>query len=111
MTEAKNYTEAQTRYSKGIKKLENRKLEAKHGTIKALWFGFGAFGLIGWSVVLPTIGGTLLGIWLDEKIPEKFSWTLSLLFTGLFAGCLNAWHWIDKENKQIGEQQLNNNKK
>jgi ATP synthase protein I len=27
-----------------------------------------------------------------------------LLIIGLAIGCLNAWHWVTKENKEIGEE-------
>ena len=40
-------------------------------------------GLIGWSVVVPTLLGAALGIWLDERHPGAHSWTLALLVAGL----------------------------
>ena len=40
-------------------------------------------GLIGWSVVVPTLLGAALGIWLDKHHPGKHSWTLALLVAGL----------------------------
>ena len=64
-------------------------------------------GLIGWSVVVPTLLGAALGIWLDNRHPGKHSWTLALLVAGLVVGCLNAWHWVDKEDKEMREDQEN----
>jgi len=61
-------------------------------------------GLIGWSVVVPTLAGVALGIWLDKHHPGGHSWTLMLLVIGLAIGCLNAWHWVARENKEIGEE-------
>ena len=78
---------------------ETRKLQA-HRT-RIIWSGLGLFGLVGWSIVVPTLLGTMLGIWLDKHHPAHHSWTLSLLIIGLCAGCWNAWHWIDKENQKI----------
>ncbi|AEF98944.1 AtpZ/AtpI family protein [Methylomonas methanica] len=65
----------------------------KHG----LWFGLGMFGLVGWSVAIPTVLGIALGIWLDRKWPGPPSWTLTLLFLGVILGCRNAWYWIERE--------------
>jgi ATP synthase protein I len=65
-------------------------------------------GLIGWSVVVPTLLGALLGIWLDKSNPGSFSWTLSLLVIGLVIGCLNAWRWVTKEEKEMREEQEDN---
>ena len=59
-------------------------------------------GLIGWSVVIPTLLGAALGIWLDKRNSGTHSWTLMLLVIGLIIGCLNAWHWVAKEDKEFG---------
>lgn len=63
----------------------------------SVWFGLGMFGLIGWSIAVPTLGGIALGIWLDEHWPGEVSWTLTLLFAGLMLGCVNAWRWVKHE--------------
>ncbi|MFP7571385.1 AtpZ/AtpI family protein [Marivita sp. S2033] len=59
--------------------------------------GFGTFGMIGWSVAVPTVGGALLGLWLDRVAPQEFSWTLALLLAGVVLGAAIAWGWIGKE--------------
>ena len=61
-------------------------------------------GLIGWSVAVPTLGGILLGVWLDRRYPGAFSWTLALLFAGLFIGCANAWYWVDQQDKAMHDE-------
>jgi ATP synthase protein I len=58
-------------------------------------------GMIGWSVVVPAVLGALFGVWLDKKYPQTFSWTLTLLIAGLVTGSLIAWHWVDKEDKEM----------
>jgi len=85
-----------------------RKLRARrHGT-RTVWFGMGMMGLIGWSVVVPTLLGTALGIWLDNRHSGSHSWTLMLLVIGLVIGCLNAWHWVTKEDREMREEQEDN---
>ena len=85
-----------------------RKLKAR-GSTQGVWFGLGMMGLIGWSVVVPTLLGAALGIWLDSHHPGKHGWTLALLIGGLSLGCLNAWHWVAKESKAIRNGQDDNN--
>ncbi len=81
-----------------------RKLRARRNGSRGVWFGLGMMGLVGWSVVVPTLLGTALGIWLDAHHPDAtHSWTLALLVAGLVLGCANAWHWVAKENRRIGE--------
>ena len=87
-----------------------RKLKARRNATQGVWFGLGMMGLIGWSVVVPTLLGTGLGIWLDNRHPGSHSWTLMLLVIGLVVGCLNAWHWVDKEDKEMRDEQENNDK-
>lgn len=80
-----------------------RKLEARRNP-GHVWFGLGMMGLIGWSVVVPTLAGAALGLWLDEHHPGTHVWTLALLMAGLVLGCLNAWHWVTKEDKAMREK-------
>jgi len=81
-----------------------RKLKAKREH-RSVWSGLGMFGLIGWSIVVPTLSGTALGIWLDRKYPQTFSWALTLLILGLFLGCLLAWQWVENEHNDINEEE------
>jgi ATP synthase protein I len=80
-----------------------RKLKARRNPGRGVWFGLGMMGLVGWSVVVPTLLGAALGIWLDKRYAGSHSWTLALLVAGLALGCLNAWHWVAKEDKEMGE--------
>jgi len=81
------------------------KLKARRNPAPGVWFGLGMMGLIGWSVVVPTLGGAALGLWLDQRHPGAHSWTLALLVAGLAIGCLNAWHWVANEDKAMSEEQ------
>ena len=83
----------------------HRKLKARRHPAASVWFGLGMMGLIGWSVAIPTLLGAALGIWLDQHHPGRHPWTLALLAAGLAIGCFNAWHWVDKEDKAIQEEQ------
>lgn len=82
-----------------------RKLKARRDAGQGVWFGLGMMGLIGWSVVVPTLLGAALGIWLDQHYPGKHAWTLALLMAGLALGCLNAWHWVAKEDREMRDEQ------
>lgn len=85
-----------------------RKLRAKRNETQGVWFGLGMMGLIGWSVVVPTLLGAASGIWLDSHYPGSHSWTLTLLIIGLVIGCLNAWRWVEKEDKEMRGGQKSN---
>jgi len=59
--------------------------------------GIGTFGMIGWSIAVPSVGGAFLGLWLDRVAPQNFSWTIALLLGGVVVGGFIAWGWIAKE--------------
>ena len=82
-----------------------RKLKARRNPSASVYFGLGMMGLVGWSVVIPTLLGTALGVWLDKRHPGTHSWTLALLVAGLALGSLNAWHWVAKEDKAMREEE------
>ncbi len=82
-----------------------RKLRARRNPAPGVWFGLGMMGLIGWSVVVPTLLGAALGLWLDKNHPGAHQWTLALLVAGLAVGCLNAWHWVAKEDRAMRDEQ------
>lgn len=84
---------------------ETRKLRSQRKVMRTVWSGFGMFGLVGWSVVVPTLLGAMLGLWLDRHYPARHSWTLALLVAGLCLGCWNAWHWMTKEHRAMQQEQ------
>lgn len=63
-----------------------------------VWFGVSTFGIIGWSIAVPTLLGLALGVWLDKRLDGDVSWTIALLLAGLTLGCFNAWHWVSEQN-------------
>ena len=97
-----------TAFSREVGAKAARKLKARRYSTPGVWFGLGMMGLIGWSVVVPTLLGAAFGIWLDKRHPGSHSWTLALLVAGLAIGCFNAWIWIAKEDKAMREEQENN---
>lgn len=89
--------------------LETRKLRARRDQGQGVWYGLGMFGMIGWSVTVPGLVGTALGVWLDRHHPQSFSWTLSLLLAGLVAGCFTAWAWVASEGHEPAKKLPDNN--
>jgi ATP synthase protein I len=74
-----------------------RKMRARRQRSENLLYWLGIFGLVGWSVALPTLLGIAVGISLDRAAPGRISWTLTCLFLGLTLGCANAWYAVRKE--------------
>ncbi len=96
---------SESEFSQQVGDMAARKLKAQRHVTKTVWSGLGMMGLIGWSVAMPTVLGAALGLWLDKRYPNEHSWTLMLLVAGLCLGCFNAWRWIDKEDKEIHQNE------
>lgn len=78
---------------------EARKLKARQEKHGSIWFGLGMFGMVGWSVAVPTLIGIAIGCWLDAKFESQISWCLTFLFVGIGVGAAIAWNWLKKEGR------------
>jgi len=97
--EPKSPHEAARKITEEVGRKAERKLRARGGRHRSVWFGLGMFGLVGWSVAVPALAGIGLGIWLDSKFENGISWTLSFMAIGIVVGCLNAWYWVKREGR------------
>ncbi|MDY0249535.1 MAG: ATPase F0F1 [Pseudomonas sp.] len=89
MTEKDNASEAIRRRAQ---RMQHMRDEPKYSPLN----GLGVFGVIGWSVAIPTVGGAFLGLWLNRVAPQSFSWPIALILGGVVLGAMVAWSWIDK---------------
>ncbi|XZE55063.1 AtpZ/AtpI family protein [Planctomycetaceae bacterium SH139] len=100
-------SEKQSGFQQQVGTKAKRKLKAQRSPHQGVWFGLGMMGLIGWSIVVPTLLGAAIGAWLDRKHAASHSWTLTLLIAGLLIGCWSAWQWVAKEDKAMRDEQEN----
>lgn len=82
-----------------IARKAQRMEESRRRRRESVWYGLGMFGLVGWSVAVPIVAGTALGIWIDQRWPGEVSWTLTLLIAGAGLGAFNAWYWVQREGR------------
>jgi ATP synthase protein I len=65
---------------------------------ESIWAWLGTFGLVGWTVVVPTLGGLALGLFLDDRVDGPVSFTITLLVAGAALGSVLAWYWVRQES-------------
>lgn len=63
-----------------------------------------------WNLVLPIVGGALLGRYLDDRLGRDYAWTLSLLALGVLVAFGNLYtlyveHGFKRKSSQ-GEEPL-----
>lgn len=83
-----------------VERKERRKLRAQAEGKRSIAHGFGMFGMVGWSVAVPTLLGIALGVWIDSRSGSRYSWTLMLMVIGLVMGAVNAWYWVSRESER-----------
>lgn len=86
-------------FARQIDTKARRKIKGRRERQRSPWFWAGMFGLVGWSVAIPTAIGVYLGIKLDRWYPGGFSWPLTGVVVGITLGCLNAWFWVKRESR------------
>ena len=93
----------ETAFSQEIGERETRKLRLRARGVQSAWSGFGMFGLIGWSVAVPTLAGAFIGQELDKRYAGAHSWTLTLLIVGMAMGAFNAWAWLRRQEAKLDD--------
>ena len=84
------------RMIRDVAERQRRMLRAR-GERHTNWRAISILGVIGWSVVLPTLAGVALGVWIDQRWPSRIPWTVTLLMLGLVVGCVSAWYRIRED--------------
>jgi ATP synthase protein I len=81
---------------------DQRRIERRAGRKSNPVLGLATLGMVGWSVVVPTLLGIAGGIALDARFPQtRISWTLTLMTAGLALGVSNAVYWVNRERRTI----------
>jgi predicted F0F1-ATPase subunit len=63
----------------------------------SFWRLVATMSSLGWSLVLPIVGGVLLGEYLDKMTGQRFVWTVGLLFGGVAISLYNLYRILFKE--------------
>ena len=55
---------------------------------------------LGWSLVLPIVGGAFLGHYLDQITDQGVKWTVGLLFLGVALAFYNLYYILFRESNK-----------
>jgi len=60
---------------------------------------------LSWDLVVPIVGGVLLGTYIDKRTGSELRWTLSLLVLGIIIAFANLYNlYMDHKNLEIESQ-------
>ncbi|MCA9134798.1 MAG: AtpZ/AtpI family protein [Planctomycetales bacterium] len=65
---------------------------------RSFWRSLNVLGMVGWPIALASVGGVLLGRYIDSRWSTGVQFTLMLLVAGVLLGGLAAWKVITEKN-------------
>ena len=57
----------------------------------------GQIGILGWTIVAPTLIGLFAGRWLDRQFATGIFFSAPLLMLGAVLGLWSAWKWMHRQ--------------
>jgi len=60
----------------------------------------GQIGILGWTIVVPTLLGLALGHWLDRYFGTRVFFSAPLLMVGAAVGLWSAWKWMHRQTRR-----------
>lgn len=63
------------------------------------WRSLSVLGMVGWPIALTSVGGVLLGRFVDERFNTGVRFTLMLLTAGALLGSYTAWCALNGRKK------------
>jgi ATP synthase protein I len=67
---------------------------------RSFWRSLSVLGMVGWPIALGSIGGALLGRYLDTRYHSGVRCTLMLLTAGVLLGSFVAWKTVTQKSKE-----------
>jgi ATP synthase protein I len=58
---------------------------------RSFWRWLGVLGMVGWPIAVMSVGGAMLGRFLDVRFKSGIQFTLLLLTVGVVLGSVVAW--------------------
>lgn len=86
--------EEREQFYRQVERQKQRSRRAREEGDRTIRHGLRAFGVAGWSIVVPTLLGIAVGAWLDGRAGGGLRFTLSLMALGLLVGAANVWKWL-----------------
>ena len=73
--------------------------ERKDRNGRNLWETMAVATSLAWNIVVPIVGGTLLGRCIDDRVGEEYLWTVTLLFAGTFIAFYNLYQMLFRQGR------------
>ena len=87
------------RLERAAKQAADRDARAREEPEPSLGSRLGQIGILGWTIVLPTLAGLAVGRVLDRVFGTRVFFSAPLLMLGAAAGLWFAWKWMHRQQR------------
>ncbi|MFM0649610.1 AtpZ/AtpI family protein [Paraburkholderia bryophila] len=85
------------RIARAARQASSRERLARNEPEPSLGSRLGQIGILGWSIVIPTLLGLAIGHWLDRYFGTRVFFSAPLLMVGAAFGLWSAWKWMHRQ--------------
>ncbi|BCG04831.1 hypothetical protein PPGU19_093990 (plasmid) [Paraburkholderia sp. PGU19] len=101
MTRQRNgHVPADDRVANAARRAANRDAMGREDREPSLAARLGQIGILGWTIVLPTLVCLALGRWLDRLMGTRVFFSAPLLMIGAAIGLWAAWKWMHRQQRR-----------
>lgn len=86
----------QDRLAEAAHRAEQRRRQGMENPEPSLGIRLGQIGVLGWTIVVPTLIGVLIGRWLDRALGTGVFFSAPLIMIGAAIGFWSAWKWMHR---------------
>lgn len=87
------------RIARAARRAVERERNAREEPEPSLGSRLGQIGILGWSIVVPTLLGLAIGHWLDKRFHTGVFFAAPLLMAGAAFGLWSAWKWMHRQTR------------
>ncbi|WP_454854579.1 AtpZ/AtpI family protein [Rhizobium binxianense] len=88
--------QAGDRLADAARRAAEREREGEDNPEPSLGARLGQIGILGWTIVVPTLLAVLLGRWLDRTFETGIFFSAPLIMVGAAFGFWSAWKWMHR---------------
>jgi ATP synthase protein I len=82
--------------AEAARRAASRSREAEDNPEPSLGARLGQIGILGWTIIVPTLLGVVIGRWLDRIFDTGIFFSAPLIMIGAAIGFWSAWKWMHR---------------
>ena len=90
-------TNEDDRLAEAARRAAERRQEGEEDPEPSLGVRLGQIGILGWTIVIPTLIALVIGRWLDRAFESGVFFSAPFIMIGAAIGFWSAWKWMHRE--------------